>query len=113
MVAHGLDLAIRTVIAVATALRGPQVGETAAPGQLAGGELEVEVPARNAATVGAMPAVEVFSEMPSGQEMNAAEVRGHQTRGGRGDEPLVEQLVGVVDAAVDGDFSHRICPFRP
>jgi len=109
----GLVIGAAAAVLTARAISRPLLGMTAAMGKLAAGELEVDVPAKERGDeIGAMAAaVEVFKQNAIRvREMNAAEeLRAGQTRERTAAmNQLVEQLVGVVDAAVEGEFSHRI-----
>ena len=111
----GLGIALGAGISIVTArgISRPIKGMTEAMGKLAAGELAIEVPARSRSDeIGAMAAaVEVFKQSAiKVRELDAAEaVRTGQTRERtEAMNALVTGLAGVVDAAVDGDFSRRI-----
>ncbi|RYG86868.1 MAG: methyl-accepting chemotaxis protein [Alphaproteobacteria bacterium] len=113
LLALGLVLGVIIAYVSARSISKPIVGMTEAMGKLAADELETEVPGKDRGDeIGGMAmAVEVFKQNAiKVREMNAAEeIRTGQTRErALAMTALVEGLGKVVDAAVDGDFSHRI-----
>jgi methyl-accepting chemotaxis protein len=111
----GIGLAIGLTVAVLTAraISKPLVGMTGAMRQLAEGDLTVDVPAKERGDeIGDMAAaVEVFKanaikvrEMNALEESRAEKARERTAAMDR----LVAGLIGVVNAAVDGDLSKRM-----
>jgi methyl-accepting chemotaxis protein len=113
VLAVGLLLAGWIALVTVRAIAGPVVSMTGAMNQLADGDLECDVPARDRGDeIGRMAqAVEVFKQNAiKVRELNAAEeVRNGVTRErASAMASLVGGLGEVVDAAIDGDLSRRI-----
>jgi methyl-accepting chemotaxis protein len=113
LLALGMVLGATISVLTARGIATPIKGMTEAMGKLATGQLEIEVPGTERADeIGEMAAaVEVFKQNAiKVRELDAAEaVRTGQTRERtEAMSALVTGLAGVVDAAVEGDFSRRI-----
>jgi methyl-accepting chemotaxis protein len=113
LLAIGIVLGTTISIVIARGISRPIKGMTEAMAQLAADQLEIAVPGTDRGDeIGDMAAaVEVFKQNAIRvKQMNAAEeLRTGQTRDrAQAMTALVSGLAGVVDAAVEGDFSRRI-----
>ena len=115
LITFGVAVLVALIVAflVARAISKPIVGMTRAMSRLAEGDLDVEVPAQGRRDdIGNMAgAVEVFKqnaikmrELGVIEEGRNGEARERTAAGGE----LIQNLMGVVDLAVAGDFSKRI-----
>ena len=115
LITFGIAVLVALIVAflVARAISKPIVGMTRAMSRLAEGDLDVDVPAQGRRDdIGNMAAaVEVFKqsaikmrELGVIEEGRNGEARERTAAGGE----LIQNLMGVVDLAVAGDFSRRI-----
>ena len=109
----GVLLGAALAVTISRAIAKPLAGMTGAMGQLAEGDLTVEVPAKQRGDeIGQMAAaVEVFKQNAIRvRDLNAQEEArsGHARERARAMSRLVEGLGTVVDSAIAGDFARRI-----